>query len=67
MFPFILLALLGAAMCVFGVMDWGGLIGSDEPVADNQLYAGPFLTLIGGFGLIFGIYFMIRKLSGVED
>ena len=66
-FPFILLALLGAAMCVFGVMDWGGLIGSDEPVADNQLYAGPFLTLIGGFGLIFGIYFMIRKLSGVED
>ncbi len=66
-FPFIMLALLGAAMCVFGVMDWGGLIGSDEPVADNQLYAGPTLTLMGGFGLIFGVYFMIRKLSGVED
>lgn len=66
-FPFILLALLGGAMCVFGAMDWAGLIQSETPVDESQLYAGPFLTLIGGFGLIFGLYFMFRKLSGAED
>jgi GH24 family phage-related lysozyme (muramidase) len=65
--PFILLAITGAVMCGLGVYDWWGLVKSDVPVDENQLYAGPFLTLIGGFGFVFGTYFLIRKLMGVED
>ena len=65
--PFILLAITGAVMCTLGVLDWWGLVKSEVPVDENQLYAGPFLTLIGGFGFVFGTYFLIRKLMGIED
>ena len=62
MLPFALLALIGLGMAILGVIDWLSLIRSETPVNENQLYAGPFLTLIGGFGFIFGGYFLIRKL-----
>lgn len=65
--PFALLTLLGAGMCAFGALDWWGLVSSEEPVPESQLYAGPFLTLIGGFGFVFGLYFLIRKLMGADD
>lgn len=65
--PFIILVVLGAVMCVFGIFDWWGLVSSDTPVDQNELYAGPFLTLIGGLGFLFGIYFIVRKMMGVED
>ena len=62
-----LLALLGAAMMVIGIMEWWNLIRSDVPVDENRLYAGPFLTLIGGFSLAFGTYFLIRsRTSGLS-
>ena len=65
--PFGLLTILGGAMCAFGALDWWGLVSSDQPVEESQLYAGPFLTLIGGFGFVFGLYFLIRKLMGAVD
>lgn len=62
-----LLALLGAAMMVIGIMEWWNLIRSEVPVDENRLYAGPFLTLIGGFSLAFGTYFLIRsRTSGLS-
>ena len=60
--PFLLLAIIGLVMAVIGILDWWNLVQSDTPINENELYAGPFLTLIGGFGLVFGLYFMIRKL-----
>lgn len=60
--PFVLLTMIGVAMMVLGMLDWWKLIQADAPTNENELYAGPFLTLIGGFGLVFGLYFMIRKL-----
>ena len=65
--PFVVLVVLGAVMCAFGIFDWWGLISSETPVDKNQLYAGPFLTLVGGLGFLFGIYFIVRKMMGVED
>ena len=65
--PFILLVLLGAAMAGFGAFDYWSLVKSDTPVSEDQLYAGPFFTLIGGLGFVFGVYFVARKLMGVED
>lgn len=60
--PFVLLAIIGIVMAVLGLLDWWKLVQSDTPINKNELYAGPFLTLIGGFGLVFGLYFTIRKL-----
>ena len=60
--PFGLLAIIGLVMMTLGLMDFGRLVQSETPIDENQLYAGPFLTLIGGFGLVFGVYFLIRKL-----
>jgi len=62
-----LLVLLGAAMAGFGAFDYWSLVKSDTPVSEDQLYAGPFFTLIGGLGFVFGVYFVARKLMGVED
>ena len=60
--PFLLLAIIGLVMMGLGLFDWWELLKSDKPINENELYAGPFLTLIGGFGLVFGLYFTIRKL-----
>ncbi|MAK62617.1 MAG: hypothetical protein CMK09_16730 [Ponticaulis sp.] len=65
--PFLILAVLGAAMCVFGIMDWWSVVKSETPVEQSEFYAGPFFTLIGGLGFAFGGYFFLRKLVGVED
>lgn len=66
MLPFLLLALIGLVMMGLGLYDWWGLLQSDRPINENELYAGPFLTLIGGFGLVFGLYFTIRKLMSKD-
>ncbi|MAP93472.1 MAG: hypothetical protein CMK07_00835 [Ponticaulis sp.] len=65
--PFVILVLLGGAMCIFGATDWWGLIKSDTPVERNQLYAGPFFTIIGGVGFLFGAYFAVRNLFVSQD
>lgn len=65
--PFLILAMLGAAACIFGIMDWWSVVKSETPVEQSEFYAGPFFTLIGGLGFVFGGYFFLRKLSGADD
>ncbi len=67
MLPFLLLTIIGIVTMVLGIMDWLPLIRSEAPVDENELYAGPFLTLIGGFVLVFGLYFTARKLFARGD
>ncbi len=64
--PFLILSVIGLAMVGLGLFDWWGLLQSDKPINENELYAGPFMTLLGGFALVFGLYFMVRKIM-VKD
>ncbi len=65
--PFGLLALIGLVMVVLGVIDWWNILQSETPIDQNELYAGPFLMLIGGLGLIFGLYFLVRRMMGAPE
>ena len=64
---FSILSLLGGSMIALGGYDWWQLIQSGEVISQNELYAGPFLMLVGIVGLLIGVYYLIRALLGEES